>query len=195
MGPYRRSRRRRRALVVLGAIRSALLTLAGAAGAISIVVFAICLLGNIRPLIVISGSMEPGIPVGSVVFSQVVDAREIRAGEVVSVERPRGLGLITHRVVSVEPADGDAVSMVLRGDANDSDDPQPYVVTSAGSYRLHVPWLGFVSAWLQTTSGLLFAASAAVGLVALYLLDPQRLGATQSPRASGRRRRESVRGG
>ncbi len=193
MTGYRTRRRRRRLLIVLGAIRSALLTVAGAAGAVSIVVFAICLVANVRPLIVVSGSMEPDIPIGSVVFSQVVDAGGIAVGDVVTVERPRGLGLITHRVVSVEAAEGDAVSLVLRGDANDSDDPQPYEVTSAGAYRLHVPWLGYVASWLQTTSGLLFAGSAAVGLIALYLLDPRR--ADVRHREASGSVRDPVRGG
>ncbi|GMA29090.1 signal peptidase I [Arenivirga flava] len=199
MGVYRRGRRRRRALAVLVAARSALLTVAAALGAVCIAVFLVCLVANVRPLIVMSGSMEPDIPVGSVVFSQVVGVGEISVGDVVTVERPRDLGLITHRVVAIAPEADGAVSLTLRGDANDSDDPQPYVVSQAGAYRLHLPWFGYVSAWLRTTSGLLCAAAAVVAFLALYLLDPRRLGARvaggRPSRPSGRRRRVPVRGG
>lgn len=173
-----RMRRERRAPLWVGVysgIRSTILTLAAIVGAVCIVVFVIALATGIRPVVVISGSMEPGVPVGSVVFTQPGPATEVEPGDIVTVERPRELGLVTHRVVSVEPAAGDAVSLVLRGDANESDDPQPYVVDQVGRYLFHVIGVGYLSLFLQGAKGIYAAVGIAVAFIGLFLLDPSRL--------------------
>ncbi|MDQ1129962.1 signal peptidase I [Microbacterium sp. SORGH_AS_0888] len=173
--PRQTQRRLPLGLRVFGAVRSGILTLAAALGVVCIVVFAIALVTGIRPVVVISGSMEPTLPVGSVVFTRPAPAGDIRAGDIVTVERPRGLGLVTHRVVSTT-AQGDGVySYVLRGDANRVDDPEPYTVSTAGRYVFHVIWLGYVTLLLQSTQGLVMAGGLALVLIALFLLDPVRI--------------------
>lgn len=163
------------ALRAFGWIRSAILTLAAAVGALCIVAFVGALLAGLRPVIVISGSMEPTLPVGSVVFVRSVPADQITPGTIVTVSRPHDLGLVTHRVVSSTPQGDGSYSLVLRGDVNATEDPEPYVVTTAARYVMHVPGLGYLTMLLRSTRGLMIAASAALVLVAIYLLDPQRL--------------------
>ncbi|UIN32276.1 signal peptidase I [Microbacterium binotii] len=134
-----------------------------------------------RPVVVISGSMAPGIPVGSVVFTQEVSARDIVVGDIVTVQRPRDLGLVTHRVVEATPVGGEGASLVLRGDANETDDPQPYEVATVGKYLFHIVGLGYITLALQSGSGWFIIGGVAVFLLGLFVLDPGRLGTTRAP--------------
>ncbi|MEV8149722.1 signal peptidase I [Arthrobacter sp. NPDC080073] len=176
------------ALRAYSAFRSILLSLGALLGAACILVFAVSLLFGLRPLIVVSGSMEPTIPVGSVVLSQQVPAGEVEDGSIVTVERPRGLGLVTHRLVkSAQPTPG-VYEYTLRGDANTQNDPEPYKVTTAGKYIWHIVGLGYLAASLQSSYGMFIAAAAGLALLALFILDPARLAHGSVARARRRER-------
>ncbi|MCA4134036.1 signal peptidase I [Arthrobacter sp. M4] len=156
-------------------VRSGVLSLGALLGVLCILVFGVSLLFGVRPLVVVSGSMEPTIPVGSVVFSAQVAAGDIDEGTIVTVERPRGLGLVTHRMVkSVEPMPG-LYEYTLRGDANAQEDPEPYRLRTAGKYLGHVVGLGYLAGFLQSTSGLFVAGAVGLALIALFILDPVRM--------------------
>jgi signal peptidase len=79
-----------------------------------------------------TGSMTPTIPAGSAALVRLVPATELAVGDITTVERPGQLP-ITHRITSVKPLDGSPSARVItmRGDANATDDPEPYVVTDA----------------------------------------------------------------
>jgi signal peptidase len=172
------------AIRIYGALRSAVLTLGAILGVVSILTFGVSLLFGVRPLVVVSGSMEPTIPVGSVVFSAQTAAGEIQEGTVVTVDRPRNLGLVTHRLVkSVETAPG-TYEYTLKGDANSKEDPEPYKVKTAGKYLWHVVALGYMAEFLQSRNGAVIAIGAGLALIALFILDPARL--TSRPAARQR---------
>ena len=50
---------------------------------------------------VLSGSMEPGIPVGAIVYDKNFTGSEARDGVVVTYQLPAGT-LVTHRIISVD---------------------------------------------------------------------------------------------
>lgn len=158
---------------IFGAFRSFVFTVGSILGVVSILAVAGAFLFGLRPVVVISGSMEPGIPVGSVIFVQSVPVSEVAVGDVVTVERPRNLGLVTHRVVEIVDAEG-VVALELQGDANASPDPEPYAVQNAGLLKAQVPFLGYVTLFFQSTQGILAGVGFVVALIALYLLDPAR---------------------
>lgn len=160
---------------VFGAVRSSVLTGSAVLGVASLVVFVGSMIFGVRPLVVVSGSMEPALPVGSVVFSRSTPAAELEVGDIVTVERPRDLGLVTHRVVSTTAGPSGSTALVLRGDANTVDDPEPYVVSSAGRQVWHVPGLGHVALFLQTRGGLAVAGAVALVVLAVFVLDPARM--------------------
>jgi len=86
-----------------------------------------------------TGSMSPTIPAGSLAVVKEVPAAEVAVGDIVTVDRSPALP-ITHRVTSVSPA-GEATALTLRGDANQADDPAPYVVTTVRTVLFSVPHL------------------------------------------------------
>ena len=50
---------------------------------------------------VLSGSMEPGIPVGAIVYDKNFTGSEAREGAVVTYQLPAGT-LVTHMIISVD---------------------------------------------------------------------------------------------
>lgn len=93
---------------------------------------------GLKPYAVLSGSMEPVLPVGSAVFIDVSD-KDPEISDIVAFEI--GGSTITHRVVGI--ADGGR-SYITRGDANDTEEAGITKAMLAGTYRYHVPLLGFI---------------------------------------------------
>lgn len=76
---------------------------------------------------VLSGSMQPAIPIDSLVFVKHADADKIREGDIISFysRDPSLDGFVnTHRVVSIEKEQG-AISFTTKGDSNYMDDRYP----------------------------------------------------------------------
>ena len=84
--------------------------------------------GLIQPLIVISGSMEPTIDTGDLLIATKADTARLEIGDVVSLHSDLTHRLVTHRIVSITPLDGDRWEIEMKGDANPSADVAPYVV-------------------------------------------------------------------
>ncbi|MCD4851203.1 signal peptidase I [Arthrobacter sp. AK01] len=121
-------------------LREVLLNIAAAGGAVCILAVICALLFNITLIMFKTGSMSPGIPAGSLAVVREIPASGINAGDVVTVDRPGKLP-ITHRVQTVEPADGSARTITMKGDANTEADPAPYVVEKVRLVLWSVPGL------------------------------------------------------
>ncbi|HKS02337.1 MAG TPA: signal peptidase I [Arthrobacter sp.] len=115
-----------------------------------------------------TGSMEPQYPVGALSLTVQVAAEDLVPGDVVSVKREDSSVLITHRVVSTTPpeAAGGRTSLILKGDANSSQDPLPYEVATAQKVLVTVPVVG---SWVMTARGPGFIGGATLALAALVL--------------------------
>lgn len=100
---------------------------------------------GIQSFVVLTGSMSPALPPGSVVFTQTRPSYNV--GDVISFAS-EGV-TITHRVVEITP-DG----YVTRGDANNTTDPDT-VATSAivGVSVFSLPHVGNFVLFLRTTPG------------------------------------------
>ena len=120
-----------------------------------------------------TGSMTPTYPADSVLVVRSVPAADVTVGDVVTVSRD-GLVPITHRVVSVTPvgASGGA-ELILRGDANTADDPEPYQVARVGLVLGGIPLGGSVLVALQSPIGLGIATVVVCGLL-LWAWWPRR---------------------
>jgi len=118
-----------------------------------------------RQTYVVSGaSMAPAIPIGSVVVTQPVDAREVEPGDVITFRVGSGK-VVTHRVLDV--TGGSEIAFATKGDANASADP---VTVPAGALLgrvvLAMPVVGLILTVLATTAGTLIA----LGILATLLL-------------------------
>ena len=116
---------------------------------------------------VVSGSMEPAIPVGSAVFVRALPPAQIEAGDVIAFQSHDTV--ITHRVVENDQLES---SLVTQGDANARPDPEavPYG-NVIGRVERHVPGLGWLlSAYTGGSGRMYFLCFAAAG--ALLSLIP-----------------------
>jgi signal peptidase I len=130
-------------------------------GIVSVVV-----LGHLAPslgrevFIIRGGSMEPTIPLGSLVLVDPVPADTIKGGDVVSVRIPTGV-VVTHRVVNVVTTGDGERYWELKGDANPATDgglaPAEWGV---GRVVAHVPFAGYLLAMLSTPAGMVSVMSA-----------------------------------
>ncbi|MFF1571252.1 signal peptidase I [Leifsonia sp. NPDC058292] len=128
-------RRRRSRLARLGNLA---LTLAAVGGVLCIVAVIAAAVFHVSLIMFKTGSMTPAIPAGSLALVREVPAGEVRAGDVVTVDRENALP-ITHRVVSAVPQPGGTTALTLRGDANPQNDPEPYRVRTVRLVIASVP--------------------------------------------------------
>ena len=106
---------------------------------------------------VASGSMEPEIPVGSLVVVAPVQAEEVRTGDIVAFRA--GGAVIVHRVVENQAADR---QLVTKGDANNVQDLNPVAYGDLiGVVDRHFAGVGMV----------LSALTSGVGKVALLMVN------------------------
>ncbi len=102
---------------------------------------------------VISGSMEPSISVGSIVYVKNADFDELAEGDVIAFES--GASVVTHRITSI---DSQSKLITTKGDANDTEDFVPVAyVNVIGRVVAHVPFLGYLASWLSEITGKVIA--------------------------------------
>jgi signal peptidase I len=119
---------------------------------------------GLRPVIVLSGSMSPSIPAGSLAVAHPVSAARLHAGDVVTVAD--GDRQVTHRIVSVTHQ-GASATLRLQGDANARADDQAYQVRSAPRVVASVAGVGRVIAWLSRPPGVFVLAGYAALLLTI----------------------------
>ncbi|HEY3020688.1 MAG TPA: signal peptidase I [Solirubrobacteraceae bacterium] len=112
-----------------------------------------------RPQPVLSGSMEPHLPIGSLTIAKAVPATSVRVGDVITFQRPNGeRGTITHRVHRIVESGGRRI-YTTKGDANPSPDPwQLQLPGQVGRNVADVPYAGYVvivAALPQSRAGLI----------------------------------------
>ncbi len=138
-----------------------------------------CLLGSYRPLLVLTGSMEPSVPVGSLVVIRDVDPDTVKVGDVVTYRLTSRLGFdtegydtpyLTHRVESIE-SDASGLRFITQGDANTAPDPLEVSPTQLlGRVVLVSSLAGSLVQSVRGPGGLAMLLLACLGVAALYWL-------------------------
>lgn len=155
---------------------------------------------GLTPYAVLSGSMEPTYHVGSLIYVQDIDPADVTVGTPLTFVVNEDLLLATHRVVDIEvrntkeeavldeagnptydehgnlvtqtiPLDEPAYYFTTKGDANeDIDGSQVYYKNIVGTPKFSIPYLGYLSSWLQTKKGMIMGASIALVLLILTFI-------------------------
>lgn len=153
-------------------LREVALTAGAVIGSLVVVATLLCLIFDVRPVVVDSGSMSPAIPAGSLAFGQARPAADARVGQVVMVTAADGVHVM-HRVVATTQVHG-RTELRLKGDANPVPDAQVYTVDTVRVIRFHIPDAGYPVTWLGTPLGLV--GLGAVGVLLLryaFRRDPR----------------------
>jgi signal peptidase len=158
---------------------------------------------NAVPLTILSGSMAPTMPAGSLAIVRPVDATQARVGDVLTYQaEPDDPTLVTHRVIAVSRnAHGD-VSLTLQGDANSDPDERPVRPEQVqGSVVYAVPYFGWIANGLSAGAGAHVVRWAAYALIAVGTLrmllglgraDPRRAAYRGDTMPRSRRRRSDA---
>ena len=152
----------------MGALRRValgILWLLAGIGIVSGVMWGLTAAGIVKPLVVISGSMEPKIMTGDLVIDTKVPASSLKIGDVVSLPSQLTHNLVTHRIQKIVSDGGDTYTITLKGDANQFQDALDYTVTGeAWMPKITVPGVGNVIMRMTTPA---VAVPLLVGLVGL----------------------------
>ena len=142
---------------------------------LGLVVLALCSYGALlalgyRPVALYSGSMRPTLPVGSLAVDRVVQASDVRVGDVITFADPYDpRRLVTHRVVSVVRTPH-GLGYRTRGDANPQRDPWTIRLPArVGRVSFDLPWAGYALIYAKTrevrTALILLAGLSVLGRV------------------------------
>jgi signal peptidase len=123
-------------------------------------------------LVVAGASMEPTIPMGSLVYDVPVSTGELLPGDVVSIQVGPEHAIFTHRVTRLATLP-DGPYLETRGDANPAVDPALVPASAViGRTTLAIPYLGFAVAVLSTFQGVaLLLAVAGILLAGAWLVE------------------------
>lgn len=134
---------------------------------------------------IVSGSMEPAIPVGSAIYVQSVNPAQLMPGDVIAFQS--GGAVVAHRVVENDPLTS---GIVTKGDANAREDRTPVQYSAViGRVTRHVPMLGGLLSIYTGGAGriylLCFAAAGALLNLAAGRLAKSRRGNETPDAVSG----------
>lgn len=118
---------------------------------------------------VISGSMEPEYPVGSLIYVKKAEPSDISVGDVITFVLPSNTPA-THRVVRIDEQNR---CFYTKGDANEAEDGSPVDFRNLiGTPVFKIPYLGYLIYSVQHPPGLyVFISAGAVLLLIVFLPD------------------------
>lgn len=161
---------------VIRALGNTLLWVLAILGVVSGAIFAASKAGLIQPVVVISGSMTPGIEAGDLLIDTAVPIEDLQPGTVATIRSAHTGNFVTHRVVSVEPQ-GDSYAVTMKGDANDIVDDETYLIPAGSEVwlpKVLVPAGGTIAANLTNPKVATPALIAIAALILMSLFAPPR---------------------
>ena len=122
------------------------------------------LFGN-RPVVVLTGSMEPTYPVGSLTYYHPATFEEIENGDVITFSA--GESLVTHRVKEKNDL---SRNFITKGDNNETQDINPVEEADliGKTSKIVIPYLGY---FLTYTKNICVIVAMGMILLMSYLLD------------------------
>lgn len=117
-------------------------------------------------LAVLTGSMQPTIPVGSLIYVKEVEPSTLQIGDVVTYQL-EGDTMVTHRVVETNPDEG---YVIPQGDANEDPDGQITFDRIVGKMDFHLPYLGYISMNVRTKTGIIAICGTLIVIILLTFI-------------------------
>ncbi|HPX93366.1 MAG TPA: signal peptidase I [Bacillota bacterium] len=119
------------------------------------------------PYVVLSGSMEPAIPTGALIYVRATDPYRVKEGDPITFHLNQGGPVATHRVIEIDATNR---YFITKGDANNSPDGMPVQFSNLiGTPRFTLPAAGFVYHALSTSPGKPLALAFIIASIAAML--------------------------
>jgi signal peptidase I len=101
------------------------------------------------PYTILTSSMEPGLPAGTLIIVKPIEPQDVRIGTVITYQLDSGEPeVVTHRVIEIQSPNlpGGDPSFITKGDANSAPDAKPVMaVQLRGAVWYSVPLIGWVN--------------------------------------------------
>lgn len=143
---------------------------------ILVLLLAVLLVGvqlfGLKVYTVLSGSMEPDYPTGSVIYVKEVDPSTLEVNDVITFQMPGGT-TATHRIIELVPDENDPDTVLFRtkGDANDVTDGSLVDHASViGKPVFCIPLLGYLITYIKQPPGVYIAVAVVTVLVVLEII-------------------------
>jgi signal peptidase len=118
-------------------------------GLVAVIVIIPKILGA-TPLTILTSSMEPGLPPGTLVVVEPVAPENIVVGDVITYQIESGqAAVVTHRVTEVVSSTVGEPTYILQGDNNAEADPPVTAAQIQGRLVYSLPWVGNLSSILN----------------------------------------------
>lgn len=141
-----------------------------------VVLLAIALVGvrlvGLKPFVVLSGSMRPVYDVGSLIYVKSVDYKTLQVGDDITYMISDDT-VVTHRIIEVlvDEDDPNTIRYFTQGVANDvPDGTSVHYKNIIGKPVFSIPYLGYVSNYIQNPPGMYVAIAAGAILILLVFL-------------------------
>ena len=127
---------------------------------------------GLTPYVILSGSMRPTYEVGSLIYVQSVDYKELKVGDPITYLISQDT-VVTHRIIEVlvDEEDPNTIRFFTQGDANEvPDGTSVHYLNVIGKPIFSIPYLGYVSDYIQKPPGMYVALVAGAILLLLVFL-------------------------
>ena len=127
---------------------------------------------GLQPYVVLSGSMEPTYHVGSLIYVKSADYKTLEVGDPITYMVSEDT-VVTHRIIEVliDEENPDTIRYFTKGDANDTaDGTSVHYKNIIGKPVFSIPYLGYVSNYIQNPPGMYVAIAAGAILILLVFL-------------------------
>jgi len=114
-----------------------------------VLVVAAPMVAGYKTVVVLTGSMEPVYPVGSVIYYKTTSFDKINVGDVISFSvNDDSRTVVTHRVYAKENSSRE---FITKGDANATPDSNPVAITNVKGkvIEYHIPYAGYFVRYIQ----------------------------------------------
>lgn len=128
---------------------------------------------GLRVYTVLSPSMEPQYPTGSLIYVKSVDPDDLQIGDVITFTLPGNSGTVTHRIVEILPDEDNPGRRCFRTQGDNNHHPDGGAVAEdrvVGTPIVMIPRLGYLAAVIRHPPGLYLAIAAAVCLMLAVLI-------------------------
>lgn len=106
--------------------------------------------GGATPMTILTNSMEPTLPPGTLIVVKPKPIDDIRVGDVVTYQIRSGHPeVVSHRVIKTSSSSDGKRTFITKGDNNDAPDPTVVAGQVRGVVWYSVPWIGYVSMFID----------------------------------------------
>lgn len=115
-----------------------------AAAIIIFIMIAVPVIAGYKPVIVLSGSMEPSYHVGCITYYHSCDFNDLQVGDTITFEASGAM--VTHRIIKINGLSG---NVETKGDNNPTQDPEPVEASDivGKTVDFQIPFAGYFVAY------------------------------------------------